>query len=82
MLTILGVNFGGESLGGGPSNPGETSLPNRRKNRLEEFAETFAGNFPKIRQTKIRDSTQIRSANLGIKRDAMLGAWQIIDLGG
>ena len=29
---------------------------------LEKFAKKFAGNFPKIRQTKLKNSPQIRSA--------------------
>ena len=44
------------------SKPGETRLKNYRENFAEEFAEKFAGKSPKVRQIKIRDSTQICSA--------------------
>ena len=59
MPTILGVNscvnfFGGE----GGWNPGET----RPKNSEGKFAGKLVGNSPKIRQTQIKSSTQIRSA--------------------
>ena len=42
----------------------------RGKNLLEEFAEKFALNFPEIRETKIANSLQLRSAG---PRDQEIG---------
>ena len=53
MPTSLGVNFGREFLGGGVLKSEKTRLKNSR----EKFAEKFAGNFPNIRQTKIKKFT-------------------------
>ena len=57
MLTILGVNFGG-----GPEILEKQGRKIRYQNSPAKFTEKFAGNFPKIRQPKIKNSPQIRSA--------------------
>ena len=56
MPTILDVNFGSE-FWGWPETPGKT----RPKNSLSKFRHqnslrNIAGNFPKIRRTKIKNS--------------------------
>ena len=54
-------NFGRESFG----RPEALEKRGRKihgNNLLEEFAETFVGNSPKIRQTQFRNSPRIRSA--------------------
>ena len=55
------VNFGRE-FSGGPETLEKQGPKNRYQNSQSKFAERFAGNFPKIRLTKIRNSAQIRSA--------------------
>ena len=61
MPTILDVNFGREFFGWP-----EALVKQGRKIRYQsspsKFAEKFAGNFSKIRRTKIKKSPQIRSA--------------------
>ena len=57
MPTILGVNFGREFFGGP-----ETLEKQGRKIRRKNSPSKFAGNFPKIRRAKIKNSPQIRSA--------------------
>ena len=59
MPTILDVNFGREFFGGGAESIA-TNSPSKfvHQNSLSKFA----GNFPKIRQTKIKKSAQITSA--------------------
>ena len=59
--TILGVNFGGEFWRGAPENWRNTAQ-NFAGSIAEEFAEKFAGNSPKVRQTELKNSTQICSA--------------------
>ena len=60
MPTVLGVNFWGEFFGGGVR---EIRLQNSRGNFADGFAENFAGNFPKIGQTKVKKKkTQHKSA--------------------
>ena len=54
MSTSLGVNFWGALEKYGQQNLGQI-LP-------EKCDEKFAGNFPKIRWTKSKNSPQIRSA--------------------
>ena len=46
----------------GAWNPGKQGRKIRYQNSLSEFAEKFAGTFPKIHQAKIKKSPQIRSA--------------------
>ena len=48
----------------------------RPKNSLSKFAEKFAGNFPKVRRAKIKNSPQIRSA---YRRDQMI--WGVARVG-
>ena len=64
MLTTLGVNFGRDFFlgGGGPETLEKTRPIIRDQNSLPKFAEKVASNFPKLRQTKIKNSPQIRSA--------------------
>ena len=57
MPTILDVNFGRKFFGWP-----ETLEKQGYQNSLSKFAEKFAGNFPKVRRTKIKNSPQIRSA--------------------
>ena len=57
MPTILDVNFGREFYGWP-----EALEKTRPKNSPSKFVEKFAGNFPKIRRAKIKNSPQIRSA--------------------
>ena len=62
MPTILGINFGREFFRGA-WNPGKKQgRKNRGKKSPSKFAEKFAGNFPNIRRTKIKNSPHIRSA--------------------
>ena len=51
MPTILGVNFGREFFGW-PEALEKQGRKIRYQNSPSEFAEKFAGNFPKIRWTK------------------------------
>ena len=72
------MNFGREcSWGGGPPgggwNPGKPRPRNSRKKMPSKFAEKSAGNFPKIRQAKIKKSPQIRSAE---PRHQRHGDWE------
>ena len=65
MPTVLGVRFGREFFIGGAEalqKQGQKNSREKFRNSLAEFAEKFAGNFPTIRQNKIENSTQIRSA--------------------
>ena len=61
MPTILDVNFGREFFGW-PETLEKQGRKIRYQNLPSKFAEKFAGNFPKIRRTKIKNSPQIRSA--------------------
>ena len=61
MLTILDVNLGCE-LFGWPETMDKEGRKIRYQNSPSKFAEKFAGNFPKIRRTKIKNSPQFRSA--------------------
>ena len=54
----LDVNFRRDFFGG------PEPMENNAENPLNKFAEKFVGNFPKIRQTKIKNSPQIRSAEI------------------
>ena len=54
---VWGVNLG-VNFSGGP----ETMEKQGRKIRYPNSLSKFAGNFPKIRQTKLKNSPQIRSA--------------------
>ena len=59
MPPTLDVNFGHEFFWG------PEALENKcRQNSQDAFAEKFAGTFPKVPQTKLRDATPIRSAEL------------------
>ena len=60
MLTSLGVNLGANCFGGPEA--GKQGRKFRRKISPSKFAEKLAGNFPKIRRAKIKDSPQIRTA--------------------
>ena len=61
---ILGVNF---FWGWGAWHSAETRPKNSRENMLEEFAEKFVDNSPKIRQTKREIYPKSSLQNLGIK---------------
>ena len=61
MPTILDVNFGREFFGWSEALE-KQGRKIRYQNSPSKFAEKFAGNFPKIRRTKIKNSPQIRSA--------------------
>ena len=61
MPTILDVNFGREFFGW-PETLEKQGRKFRYQNSPSNFAERFAGNFPKIRRAKIKNSPQIRSA--------------------
>ena len=61
MPTILGVNLGRE-FSGWPETLEKQGRKIRYQNSPSKFAEKFAGKFPKIRGTKIKNSPQIRSA--------------------
>ena len=59
---ILGANLGREFFLGGLKpwrNKAEKSVD---KNSLTTLAEKVAGNFPKIRRTKLKKSPQIRTS--------------------
>ena len=61
MPTSLGANLGREFFGG--LKPWKKARPKiSRSNPLPKFADKFAGNFPKIRWAKLKNSPQIRSA--------------------
>ena len=63
MPTNLGVKFRRKFfLGGGAEALEEQGRKIRGNNSLENIAENFTRNSPKIRQTKIKHSPQIRSA--------------------
>ena len=66
ILTILGMNFGSE-FWGGPEALEKQGRKIRGQNSPQEFAEKFAGNSPKIRQTKFKNSPQIRYAEVTLK---------------
>ena len=61
MPTILDVNFGREFFGW-PETLEKEGRKIRYQNSPSNFAENFAGNFPEIRWTEIKNSPQIRSA--------------------
>ena len=61
MPTILDVNFVREFFGW-PETLEKQGRKIRYQNSTSKLAEKFAGNFPKIRRTKIQKSPQIRSA--------------------
>ena len=61
MPTILGVNLGREFFWG-PLKSWKNKAEKSAEKFAIKFAEKFAGNFPKIRQAKIKSSPQIRSA--------------------
>ena len=61
MPTIPDVNFGREFFGW-PETLEKQGRKIRYQNSPSKFAEKFAGNFPEIRRTKIKNSPQIRSA--------------------
>ena len=52
----------GREFFGGPENLEKQGRKIRYRDSPSKFAEKFAGNFPKIRRTKIKNSPQIRSA--------------------
>ena len=58
----LGREFWGWIWWGGGWKPGETRPKSSWENLLEEFAENSQAKFPKLRQTKITNLPQIRSA--------------------
>ena len=61
MPTILDVNLRREFFGW-PETLEKQGRKIRDQNSPSKFAEKFAGNFPKIRRAKIKNSPQIRSA--------------------
>ena len=77
MPTILDVKFG-RVFFGWPETLEKQGRKIRYQNSPSKFAEKFAGNFPKIRRTKIKNSPQIRSAQRcerrAINRESIGGA--------
>ena len=69
MPTILDVNFGREIFGW-PESLEKQGQKIRYRSSPSKFAEKFAGNLPKVRRAKIKNSPQIRSA---YRRDQELG---------